>query len=358
IGACLWESNSARRGYRVRAKPLGGLIRPRPQQNRLRPLTGDERAHRNISAGHTLPRPRTSPAPKPSSPSLRAAASPTIWCVLHEAGLRWSKDRSWCETGTVSRKRKPGTVTLIDPMRSDRGRVYAGQLAGMDRRRSGPLPNDSLSGFPLASGRPSGPVPARIGVRGYGEAPEVVSSSQWPGAGQGGSEVLLRGAPSLARSRADRHPGDPPRGDVLVCWERWQEGLSVWSTLPESLPPLRMLLVLDNLFGHYSVDFVLWLFAHGIMPLYTPLVGVGIWPNRFSGFSSAGMASMRRGRRRSSPGWRRQPVAGIGSHAVHLGWQTPGPTSTGSPERPGCRWIRRLDAATAHPITGGLSQWR
>src|SRR5919202_4519457 len=239
---------------------------------------------------------------------------------------------------------------------SDRGRVYAGQLAGMDRRRSGPLPNDSLSGVPLASGRPSGPVPARICVRGYGEAPEVVSSSQWPGAGQGGSEVLLRGAPSLARSRADRHPGDPPRGDVLVRWERWQEGLSVWSTLPQSLPPLRMLLVL--LFGHYSVDFVLWLFAHGIMPLYTPLVGVGIWPNRFSGFSSAGMASMRRGRRRSSPGWRRQPVAGIGSHAVHLGWQTPGPTSTGSPERPGCRWIRRLDAATAHPITGGLSQWR
>ena len=87
----------------------------------------------------------------------------------------------------------------------------------------------------------------------------------------------------------------------------------MWSTLPESLPPLRMLLVLDNLFGHYSVDFVLWLFAHGIMPLYTPLVGVGIWPNRFSGFSSAGMASIRRGRRRSSPGWRRQPVAGIGS---------------------------------------------
>src|SRR5919202_1381390 len=154
---------------------------------------------------------------------------------------------------------------------SDRGRVYAGQLAGRDRRRSEPLPNDSLSGVPLASGRPSGPVPARICVCGYGEAPELVSSSQWPGAGQGGSEVLLRGAPSLARSRADRHPGDPPRGDVLVRGERWQEGLSVWSPLPQSLPPLRMLLVL--LFGHYSVDFVLWLFAHGIMPLYTPLGG-------------------------------------------------------------------------------------
>jgi hypothetical protein len=56
-------------------------------------------------------------------------------------------------------------------------------------------------------------------------------------------------------------------------WERWQEGLSVKITLPQELPPLRMLLVLDNLTGHYTVTFVLWLFAHGIMPLYTPLGG-------------------------------------------------------------------------------------
>lgn len=57
------------------------------------------------------------------------------------------------------------------------------------------------------------------------------------------------------------------------CWERWQEGLSVRLTLPETLPPLRMLLVLDNLAGHYSVGFVRWLFAHGIMPRSTPLGG-------------------------------------------------------------------------------------
>ena len=57
------------------------------------------------------------------------------------------------------------------------------------------------------------------------------------------------------------------------CWERWQTGLTVRITLPEALPPLRLLLVLDNLTGHYTVAFVLWLFAHGIMPLYTPLGG-------------------------------------------------------------------------------------
>jgi hypothetical protein len=54
-------------------------------------------------------------------------------------------------------------------------------------------------------------------------------------------------------------------------WERWQEGLTIRFTLPKILPPLRMLLVMDNLTGHKTPAFVLWLVAHGIMPLYTPL---------------------------------------------------------------------------------------
>jgi hypothetical protein len=56
-------------------------------------------------------------------------------------------------------------------------------------------------------------------------------------------------------------------------WEVWQAGLSLPITLPQELPALRMLLIWDNLRGHYTPDFVLWLFAHGIMPLYTPLGG-------------------------------------------------------------------------------------
>lgn len=57
------------------------------------------------------------------------------------------------------------------------------------------------------------------------------------------------------------------------AWERWQDGLTIKPTLLPELPPLRMLLVLDNLAGHKTPDFVLWLFAHGVMPLYTPLGG-------------------------------------------------------------------------------------
>ena len=39
----------------------------------------------------------------------------TIWAVLHDAGFRWGKDRSWCDTDSVVRKRKSGPVTVTDP---------------------------------------------------------------------------------------------------------------------------------------------------------------------------------------------------------------------------------------------------
>ena len=71
---------------------------------------------------------------------------------------------------------------------------------------------------------------------------------------------------------------DPPAtaaadAATAPAWERWQEGLTVKPTLLAELPPLRMLLVLDNLAGHKTPAFVCWLFAHGIMPLYTPVGG-------------------------------------------------------------------------------------
>lgn len=69
-------------------------------------------------------------------------------------------------------------------------------------------------------------------------------------------------------------PALPPTTDTSrAAWERWQVGLSVRITLPEELPPLRVLLVLDNLTGHKTPALVLWLFARGVMPLFTPLGG-------------------------------------------------------------------------------------
>ncbi len=64
-----------------------------------------------------------------------------------------------------------------------------------------------------------------------------------------------------------------PEDENRAAWERWQAGLTVKPTLCDELPPLRMLLVMDNLAGHLTACFVVWLFEHGIMPLYTPLSG-------------------------------------------------------------------------------------
>jgi hypothetical protein len=35
--------------------------------------------------------------------------------VLHEAGYRYQRTRTWCRTGYALRVRKSGTVTVSDP---------------------------------------------------------------------------------------------------------------------------------------------------------------------------------------------------------------------------------------------------
>ncbi|MGI9179886.1 MAG: transposase [Longimicrobiaceae bacterium] len=67
--------------------------------------------------------------------------------------------------------------------------------------------------------------------------------------------------------------GTPTEEEIRAEWQSWQEGLRLRPTLPETLPRLRLLLVLDNLTGHKSVEFVLWCFARGIALLDTPLGG-------------------------------------------------------------------------------------
>jgi hypothetical protein len=69
-------------------------------------------------------------------------------------------------------------------------------------------------------------------------------------------------------------PAAPPDAAApRAAWEAWQDGLAERFTLPAELPPLRMLLVWDNLAGHKTAEMVVWLCRHGIMPLYTPLGG-------------------------------------------------------------------------------------
>jgi transposase len=75
----------------------------------------------------------------------------------------------------------------------------------------------------------------------------------------------------LAMSSAPAEPADTAA--TRAAWTVWQDGLAERFTLPERLPPLRMLLVWDNLAGHKTAEMVVWLCQHGVMPLYTPLGG-------------------------------------------------------------------------------------
>lgn len=59
---------------------------------------------------------------------------------------------------------------------------------------------------------------------------------------------------------------------LYARWETW-----LGHPPRRSLPPLRIILILDNLAGHLSYDLVGWFFDHGVMPLYTPVGGA--WLN-------------------------------------------------------------------------------
>ena len=67
----------------------------------------------------------------------------------------------------------------------------------------------------------------------------------------------------------------PPRAEPMPGqrWEDWQIRGSALALPVEVLPPLRVLLVWDNLTGHYTPTMVEWCLRHGILPLYTPLAG-------------------------------------------------------------------------------------
>lgn len=64
-----------------------------------------------------------------------------------------------------------------------------------------------------------------------------------------------------------------PQAVDRTTWERWRADVRTKPSLLSALPPLRLILVLDNLVGHHHPDWLCWCFAHGILPIFTPLAG-------------------------------------------------------------------------------------
>jgi len=132
-------------------------------------------------------------------------------------------------------------------------------------------------------------------------------------------------------------------------WTLWQADLTRPVTLPDELPPLRLLLILDNLAGHRSVEWVLWCYRHGIRLLYTPLGGS--WLNMAESFQ-------RIIKRRALEGQHPQSAAEIirWIEATVAGWNA-APTAF---EWGGKRAVRRARSrARRHALggSGAVTRW-
>jgi len=117
---------------------------------------------------------------------------------------------------------------------------------------------------------------------------------------------ILAALPVAPVAEADRPP--------VARWATW-----LGHEPRDPLPPLRLILVWDNLAGHLSWAIVRWLLAQGVMPLYTPLsvswlnLPKGRPRNRCNGSSVGGpwRVSIPSHRGKLSCGWRRRWWDGI-----------------------------------------------
>jgi hypothetical protein len=100
------------------------------------------------------------------------------------------------------------------------------------------------------------PATGEVRAKGVTHAPNAVLHP-WL---QGELLPVLAALPAPPQAEAER--------PVLARWATW-----LGHEPREPLPPLRLLLIWDNLAGHTSWALVHWLFQHGVMPLYTPLSG-------------------------------------------------------------------------------------
>jgi hypothetical protein len=100
------------------------------------------------------------------------------------------------------------------------------------------------------------PATGEVRARGVTSAPNVVLHP-WL---QNELLKLLADVPDL--------PMGDPEPPTPAQWPTW---LGHEPRAP--LPPLRLILIWDNLAGHLSWSIVRWLFQQGVMPLYTPLSG-------------------------------------------------------------------------------------
>ncbi len=215
----------------------------------------------------------------------------TLLKVLHEGGYTFQESRTWCQTGEAKRKRKAGVVTVIDPQAE-------GKRGESSRRGPEGTPQAEAWGLPLYCQDEAGPYQAipHPGPSWQGEGEPARQPHEYI---RGGTAKLLtlfrpksgelRAQAVLAAPNAVLHPwlkeelssllaALPPVPDPEAPGRSWREwGWNEEALRPlvgeDPLPPVRAVLVWDNLAGHKSPEMVQWLLRQGVAPLYTPVGG-------------------------------------------------------------------------------------
>jgi len=214
---------------------------------------------------------------------LPGIAPNTVRHVLQRAGSSYQRTRTWCPTGTALRKRKAGVARVVDPQTEPK--TSAIDLAYRVSEQWG---------VPLWCQDEAGPYQA-IPHPGESWQPQGKAALLPHAYIRGGTAKLLtlfhpatgavRAQGVTQSTNAILHPWlcgalaqilaalPPPVVLAAPCplralWAAWLGRLPT-----DPLPPLRLILVWDNLVGPTSAALQQWLTAQGILPLYTPLSG-------------------------------------------------------------------------------------
>lgn len=130
---------------------------------------------------------------------------------------------------------------------------------------------------------------------------------------------------AILRTLPDPSPPVVAAPFIPDWWERRQHGAG-----GDHDPPLRLILIWDNLAGHKSAAIIRWLCAQGILPLYTPLSGS--WLNMAESLQRIIVRRALAGQHPQTPkeiiGWLEETVAGWNAEPTPFVWE-------------GKRWERR-----------------
>jgi transposase len=212
----------------------------------------------------------------------------TLLYVIHEAGYRWQKSRTWCETGKTLRKKDGRVEESYDEYTQEKSqmieRAYViGERLGLQvwcEDEAGPYqtipqPGESWQ----VENRPARQAHQYL----RGETAKLLTLFR-PATGELRAEAVQQSTnailhPWLQRELTAILQHCPPAPSTVPHDRRWQD----WDIYPAAdqldrfFPAVRMLLIWDNLAGHKSHSIVQWCAEHGILLLSTP--NAGSWLN-------------------------------------------------------------------------------